>query len=41
MIHMLRHSLLTFSFLNLVVVGAYAYSEEPAPAGGTAAAPAA
>ena len=32
MIHMLRHSLLTFSFLNLVVVGAYAYSEEPAPA---------
>jgi len=34
MIHMLRQSLLTFTFLNLVVVGAYAYSEEPAPAGG-------
>ena len=27
--HMLRNSLLTFFFLNLVVLGAYAYSEEP------------
>ena len=34
MIQMLRNSLLTFSLLNLVVLGAYAYSEEPSTATG-------
>jgi peptidyl-prolyl cis-trans isomerase C len=34
MIQTLRHSLLTFSLLNLVAFGAYAYSEEPNPASG-------
>ena len=34
MIQMLRNSLVTFSFLNLVVLGAYAYSEEPNAAAG-------
>jgi len=34
MFQMLRQSLLTFTFLNLVVVGAYAYSEEPTPTAG-------
>ena len=32
MIQLLRNSLVTFSLLNLVVFGAYAYSEEPAAA---------
>ena len=34
MIQMLRNSLVTFSLLNLVVLGAYAYSEEPNAARG-------
>ena len=36
--HMLRNSLLTFFFLNLVVLGAYAYSEEPNTTTGESAA---
>jgi peptidyl-prolyl cis-trans isomerase C len=38
MIQMLRHSLLTFLLLNLVVLGAYAYSEEPNTTAGESAA---
>ena len=38
MIHMLRNSLVTFSLLNLVVLGAYAYSEEPNTTAGKSAA---
>ena len=38
MIQMLRNSLLTFSLLNLVVLGAYAYSEEPNTTAGESAA---